>query len=171
MLPRSWRQFGAGRVESRGTWELRTSYVPRPMYTVSKPEPGISSCPKSQESHTKRAAVFLKLALTWLIWILSMRCQWHLHGTKEHPHKFAYILHISGWTSGTLVLCTRLLKRRSQKRWTPPARSRSPPPSTTSGRPNGAPRALGAFKGAGKAALVASVTRPKSKVLRVREVP
>ena len=50
MLPRSWRQFGAGRVESRGRWERRTSHVPRhPLCTVSKSEPGISSCPKSQE--------------------------------------------------------------------------------------------------------------------------
>lgn len=87
---------------------------------------------------------------------VSMAFAWKCMEPKSPQTNLHIFAHV--WQTSRL-----LLKRRSQKLRTPPLRSRSPPPPTT---PSGAPRALGAFKAAAKAAPVASVTRPKSQVLR-----
>lgn len=91
MLPSCQCCQGPGGSSELGEWKVEahgnvvhpcTSHVPRhPLCTVSKPEPGISSCPKSQER--------LWSELDWAAF-----CPWGVNGICMEPKSTQTNLHI-----------------------------------------------------------------------------
>ena len=148
MLPSCQCCQGPGGSSELGEWKVEAhGNVLHPTSRDTRCVPFRSLSQVSPRVLKARSGFEVNLTELYFFHEVSMAFAWN----QRAPKQMCTYLH----------MCDKL-QRRSQKLWTPPWRSRSPSPPTT---PSGAPRALGAFKAAAKAAPVASVTRPKSQVL------